>query len=75
MRTIGACLHLCRMALTLGGNTVAFLGAVLRSRTALAAENLFLWTQLALYRERQVTPRWARDATRVALVLLARCFD
>jgi putative transposase len=53
---------------------VRFLGASLRSRTALAAENLFLRKQLALYRERQVRPRRASDPLRLALVLLARCF-
>jgi putative transposase len=36
-----------------------FLKASLRSQTALAAENLFLRKQLALYRERQVKPRRA----------------
>ena len=33
-------------------NLAKFLGATLRSRTALAAEYLFLRKQLALYRER-----------------------
>ena len=47
----------------------------LRSRTVLAAENLFLPKQLALYRERHVKPRRANPATRVALVLLARVID
>jgi len=40
----------------------------------LAAENLFLRKQLALYREREVKPRRATDATRLVLVLLARVF-
>jgi putative transposase len=43
----------------------------LRSRAHLAAENLFLRKQLALYLERQVKPRRADDATRIALVALA----
>ena len=43
--------------------------------TALAAENLFLRKQLALYQERQVTPRRATNMTRFALVWLARWFD
>jgi hypothetical protein len=42
---------------------------------ALAAENLFLRKQLALYQERQVTPRRATNMTRFALVWLARWFD
>jgi putative transposase len=44
------------------------------SRTTLAAENLFLRKQLALYRERQVKPRWASDPQRLMLVLFARGF-
>ena len=46
---------------SLGMDLVRFLGASLRTRTALAAENLFLRKQLALYRERQVKPRRASD--------------
>jgi transposase InsO family protein len=53
---------------------VRFLAASLRSRTALAAENLFLRKQLALSRERQVKPRRASGPLRLTLVLLARCF-
>jgi hypothetical protein len=58
----------------LGIDLVRFLGASLRSRTALAAENLFLRKQLALYHERQVKPRRASDPLRLTLVLLARWF-
>jgi hypothetical protein len=47
----------------------------LHSRTQLAAENLFLRKQLALYLERQVTPRRANDATRLTLVALSRFVD
>ena len=35
-----------------------------RPRAALAAENLFLRKQLALFQERQVQPHRANDATR-----------
>jgi putative transposase len=52
-----------------------YFGLCLRSPTALAAENLFLRKQLALYRERSITPRRATDATRLTLVWLARWFD
>jgi hypothetical protein len=48
---------------------------LLRSRMALEAENLFLRKQLALYQERHVKPQRATDATRLALVWLARWFD
>jgi hypothetical protein len=46
-----------------------------RSRSQLAAENLFLRKQLALYRERQVKPRRADDATRITLVMLSHLID
>ena len=49
-----------------------FLGSLLQSRSALAAENLFLRKQLALYQERQVRPRRATDATRLTMVLLGK---
>jgi putative transposase len=52
-----------------------FLASFLQSRSALAAENLFLRKQLALYQERQVQPRRATDATRLTMVLAARLFD
>ncbi len=44
----------------------------LHSRTRLAAENLFLRKQLALYAERKTKPRRATNATRLTLVVLAR---
>ena len=47
----------------------------LHSRTQLAAENLFLRKQLALYLERQVKPCRADDATRITLVALSRLVD
>jgi putative transposase len=74
MGTLEPFIHLCRVGAALGVDLVRFLGASLRSRTALAAENLFLRKQLALYRERQVNPRRASDPIRLALVLLAHCF-
>jgi putative transposase len=46
-----------------------------RSHAQLAAENLFLRKQLALYVERQVKPRRADDATRIALVALSWLID
>jgi hypothetical protein len=48
---------------------IRFLGSLLQPRSALAAENLFLRKQLALYQERQVRPRRATDATRLVMVL------
>jgi putative transposase len=52
-----------------------YLGLCLRSPAALAAENLFLRKQLALYQERGVKPKRVTPATRLALVWLARWFD
>jgi putative transposase len=46
----------------------------LQPNWALVAENLFLRKQLALYLERKVKPRRARDATRLTLVFLSRLF-
>lgn len=48
--------------------------AALRSRRALAAENLFLRKQLALYVEHGARPRRADRATQVTMTLLARLF-
>src|SRR5229473_3530635 len=45
------------------------------SHAHLAAENLFLRKQLALYLERQAQPRRADDATRVTLVALSRLVE
>src|SRR3954449_9623304 len=45
-----------------------------RARRALAAENLFLRKQLALYQERKVKPRRASDATRWIMATLGQLF-
>ena len=63
------------LLLTLLGDVVRFLRLCLRSPAALAAENLFLRKQLALYQERHITPRRATNATRLALVWLGRWCD
>jgi putative transposase len=60
--------------LTLLAAALRFLRLCLRSPAALAAENLFLRKQLALYQERNVKPRRATDATRITLTWLARWF-
>jgi hypothetical protein len=46
-----------------------------RPPATLAAENLFLRKQLALYQERHVKPRRVTDATRLVLVWLGCWFD
>ena len=45
-----------------------------RSHSALAAENLFLRKQLALFQERKIKPRRADDSTRWMMVTLSRMF-
>jgi putative transposase len=67
--------QLSSLLLTLRGDVVRFLRLCLRSPAALAAENLFLRKQLALYQERHITPRRATNATRLALVWLGRWCD
>jgi hypothetical protein len=74
--------HRCRTLMSLIGmlptllcDGMCFLFRCLRSRSALAAENLFLRMQLALYQERHVKPRHATNTTRMALIWLARWFD
>jgi putative transposase len=66
----GACL-----LFTLVCDAGRFLLLCLRPRPTLAAENLFLRKQLALYQERHVKPRRATNATRLALVWLGRWLD
>jgi putative transposase len=63
------------LLLTLLCDAGRFLLLCLRPRPALAAENLFLRKQLALYQERHTAPRRATTATRLALVWLGRWFD
>ena len=48
--------------------------AAAQSRSALAAENLFLRKQLALFQERKVKPRRADHATRCIMVMLSHFF-
>ncbi len=69
MVTVEPFIPFCRVAGGLGVDLVRLLGASVRARTALAAENLFLRKQLALFRERQGKPRRASDPLRLALVL------
>ena len=64
-----------RTLLRIVGDIVRFVIAAARSNAELAAENLFLRKQLALYVERQLKPRRADDATRIALVALSWLVD
>ena len=67
--------YMAAMLLTLALDTVCFLRLCLRTPVVLAAENLFLRKQLALYQERDVKPKRATNATRFTLVWLSRWFD
>src|SRR5262249_17125991 len=67
--------QLTSMMLTLLVDTWRFLVLCLRPIPALAAENLYLRKQLALYAERQVKPRRTTNATRLAMVWLSYWFD
>jgi putative transposase len=64
-------LKLLRTTFDLLLDALRFIRLSLRPNSALAAENLFLRKQLALYLERKVKPRRASDATRLTLVLLS----
>lgn len=79
MSPVSRCLHLLIETIFSIITWVADAGRFLRlrrsSRAALAAEVLFLRKQLALYEERQVTPRRATNATRLAMVWLSSWFD
>ena len=54
---------------------VVYLGLLIRRRKAIAAENLFLRRQLALYQERKVGPRRIDRGTRITLALLSKLFN
>ena len=64
-----------RTVLDLVVDVLHFAGLGLRTRVRLAAENLFLRKQLAMYLERQVKPHRASATTRLTLVVLARFID
>jgi putative transposase len=61
--------------LMLFGEVWRFLLLCLHPSAALAAENLFLRKQLALYQERHIQPKRATNTTRIALIWLAHWFD
>ena len=57
------------------GDLIRLLVLGMRSRRELAAENLYLRKQLALFQERKVKPRRAHDSTRLIMVILGRMFS
>jgi putative transposase len=74
MPKLHSCCELLLTIFYLSLDSLRLIGASLQPRCRLAAENLFLRRQLALYLERQVKPRRAKAATRLTLVLLSRLF-
>jgi hypothetical protein len=67
--------HLKQLAgtlLTLLVDVFRYVGLCLRSPAVLAAENLFLRKQLALYRERHVTPRRVTCGSRKHIATISR---
>ena len=65
----------CLLWLNLFADLLRFLVLNLRSKSSLAAENLFLRKQLAFYQERRIKPRRTSHSTRLTLVWLSRRFN
>ena len=59
----------------LQADLVGLIALSVRPRRILEAENLFLRRELALFKERGITPRRVDAATRLSLALLSRLFD
>jgi putative transposase len=68
-------LHLIRTIFGVFVDALTFIKLCLRPTASLAAENLFLRKQLALFVEREVKPRGATDSVRFTLARLSRWFD
>ena len=73
-RIFGVLGELTDLARTLVADGMRFTALLARSRTALAAENLYLRKQLAFYQERKIKPRRFDNVTRFTLVLLSHAF-
>jgi hypothetical protein len=65
----------CLLWLNLCADLLHFLLLGLRSKSSLAAENLFLRKALAFYKERGIKPRRISHPTRFTLIWLSRWFD
>ena len=61
--------------ISLLGDLATFLWLTLRPQSTLAAENLFLRKQLAMFQERKAKPRRPDTPIRITLVLLSRIFN
>ena len=67
--------HCLRTSFGVAFDLVRLVCRAIRSHKSLAAENLFLRKQLALFQERKVKPRRADDAIRWLTARLARMFQ
>jgi putative transposase len=65
----------CLCWLKIFGDLLCFFALGLRSKSSLAAENLFLRKQLACYQEQKSKPRRTDNPTRLTLVWLSRWFN
>ena len=72
---IFAAMDLIRTIIKLLADLFNFLALIFRSLVRLAAENLFLRKQLAMYEERKFRPGRPDSAIRISLVLLSRLFN
>jgi putative transposase len=68
-------MKICVLWLNLFADMFRFVILTLRSRNSLAAENLFLRKQLAIYQERGIKPRRISHPTRLTLLWLSHLFD
>tara|TARA_Y100000991_G_scaffold195954_1_gene165565 strand:- start:120 stop:569 length:450 start_codon:yes stop_codon:yes gene_type:complete len=75
LKRVGAVRRLTRALFAVAATALQYMVFCNRPNQKLAAENLFLRKQLALYQEREIKPRRADDATRVAIVWLSRAFN
>jgi hypothetical protein len=65
----------CPCWLNLLADLLRFLLLGVRSKSSLAAENLFLGKELTFYQERKIKPHRISHPTRLTLLWLSRCFD
>jgi putative transposase len=74
--TLASAVHrLLRVLFAIAMTALQFIVACHRPRQKLAAENLFLRKQLALFQERKIKPRREDDVTRATLVWLSGAFN
>ena len=75
MSSLDALWKLLRTAVGVFWDLLTFFPLTFRTPQAVAAENLFLRKQLALYVERKTKPHRATDAVRFTLAQLSRFFE